>query len=127
MSCFELSKLVVKGIGFDRTAFMDLIPRIGLHRIAGDDPDQTLPANLDKTYLQPRCLHRFGGARNVGLAKSAWTARHHCLQKDAKTLNAFTCIIAASARLAGFVWTFFSGYSDPSRLNRRRLNLLPPA
>jgi hypothetical protein len=55
MLCVELGKLVIEIIGWDRAAIpglvVDLILRIGLHRIARHDPDQTIPANLDKSHL----------------------------------------------------------------------------
>jgi hypothetical protein len=56
MSCIEFSKLVIENIAWDGTAstglVVDLIVRIGLHRIAGHDPDQkTIPANLDTNHL----------------------------------------------------------------------------
>jgi hypothetical protein len=91
---------------------------IRLSGFARHDDDGPIAVDFDtgdgKTGRK-NCLSRAG---YVGFAKSAWTARHNCLQKDAKALNAFTRIIAASARVAGFAWTFFSGYSDPNCLLR---------
>jgi hypothetical protein len=56
MSGIEFSKLVIEIIACDRTAIaglvVDLIVRIGLHRIAGHDSDhKTIPANLDTNHL----------------------------------------------------------------------------